>query len=119
MMLQTSRQAMRRHGAQLLDGLVSTLAHNRLEKNPAAREFERMVHSPRVRIERIPAFRRFLAAHGQVSIEAIDHWLEEHQAKPGARGEASAEVIVALFSHSWPNDRASRTADAQAAEPRR
>ncbi len=116
MMLAASKQAMRRHGWKMLDALVSALTHNFLEQDAAAREFERSVHSARLRSDEIPAFRRFLAAQGAMFIEAVDCWLEERQARAGNESAApSSEVIVGLYSNVTPNPTASRNKPRRAA----
>jgi hypothetical protein len=97
LMMASKRDMMRHRGALLLGCMADTFEHNMSEENPAEREFERAVHSQRLKATELAAFRHFMAAQGAAFIEVIDQWLEERQAR---LGESSLEVNVEVFSHA-------------------
>jgi hypothetical protein len=91
------RDVMENRGALLFGCLADTFEHNMREENPADREFERTVHSQRLKASEVAAFRHFMAAQGEAFIEVLDQWLEERQAR---LGESSVEVNIEMFSHA-------------------
>jgi hypothetical protein len=91
------RDVMENRGALLFGCLADTFEHNMREENPADREFERTVHSQRLKATEVAAFRYFMAAQGEAFIEVLDQWLEERQAR---LGESSLEVNIEVFTHA-------------------
>jgi len=73
---------------------LRTAIENWEEKNPKARQLDRIARVFFLPEKEVPNFREFAKGRAESWLEEIDNWLEDHNAPPSRRGRVQAGVHV-------------------------
>jgi hypothetical protein len=92
------------HLARSLEDFATTLDHNRLEKDPSQRLFERQVYTDYgIRPEDLDKFREYATSKAQILLEDIDNWLSQLDS-PSGGSEEKVGTGLGIYHYVNPDE---------------
>ena len=88
------------HLGQSIENFANTIDHNRAEKDPENKLFERVVEADDgIRPEDLPRFKQFVRDRSQLLLEEIDNWLSQLDAPKKGNEKASVNTGLGIYHY--------------------